>query len=188
MNGGFVWGIVFLSVNLCQAMGAQQPAVDTSPRYRLIQVVGTATLQEKVDEATGEGFHLVGVVPASGGTTGFRLVSRDIALDWSVPKSVIAWMARTGEHNTKYEYAVIGFGAKMALKASLNPKLWANANPLDYIKPEIQRATDSGYRLVRIVSGVAVILEKADATGGETPTAATKSRAAEPRAFVASST
>jgi len=56
---------------------------------------------------------------------------------------------------------------KATLKGGLNPKLWADFNPLDYVKSEINSAEGRGFRLVRIVSGVALIMEKAGGPEGE---------------------
>jgi hypothetical protein len=120
---------------------------------------GDATLQQALNDA---------------GAKGFRLVSRDIALDWRTPppmqlRPVLAWMEKSPGPARKFGYAVVPFGAKMSLKASLNPKLWADFNPLDYVKAEIKNAEDRGFRLVRIVSGVALIMEKADMPEGGEP-------------------
>lgn len=190
---------------------AQEPATDAAPRYRLVQVVEESILQEKINEAADEGYRLVGVAPASAGTTvavlektdhaqdvysylllggkgdaalqqllndagakGFRLVSRDVALDWRTPvsmqlRAVIAWMEKAPGPEMKFEYVLVPFGAKMSLKAGLNPKLWADLNPLDYVKPEISRQEERGFRLVRIVSGVALIMEKVNGPEGDEP-------------------
>jgi len=113
------------------------------------------------------------------GAKGFRLVSRDIALDWRTPeplqlRPLLAWMEKAPGPARKFEYAVVPFGVKMSLKAGLNPKLWADFNALDYVRAEIKNAEGQGFRLVRIVSGVALIMEKADNPDDEEP-AQTKS-------------
>lgn len=193
----------------CRVLSGQANNPDESLRYRLIQVVETTVLVDKVNEAAKDGYRLAGVAPASGGTTvavlektadpqnaysylllggkgdpalaqslneaaakGYRLVSRNVALDWRPPvplqlRTVVAWMEKPPGPPKKYEYAVIPFGTKMSLKAGLNPKLWADFNPLDYVKREIESAEGRGFRLARIVSGVALVMEKANGSGGE---------------------
>src|SRR6202158_6021093 len=207
MKPGPPLAIIFLGLGY-RTVVAQEHEPDAAPRYRLIQVVESLTLQEKINGAAGEGYRLAGVIPASGGTTvavleksahpqdaysyllvagkgdaalegslneagakGFRLVSRDVAPDWSagIPRPVLAWMEKAPVSPGKFEYVVIGFGPKMALKASLNPKLWTDFNPLDYVKPAIKSAEDRGFRLVRIVSGVALIFEKTAALESDSP-------------------
>lgn len=122
--------------------------------YLLLGGKGDAALQQSLNDASGKGF---------------RLISRNVALDWRTPvplqlRTVIAWMEKTPDVSAKFEYAVVAFGVKSAMKATLNPKLWADLNPLDYVKPEISRQQANGFRLVRIVSGVALILEKGSLT------------------------
>jgi len=121
--------------------------------YVMFTGKGDAVLQQQLNDS---------------GAKGFRLVSRDIVGDlWdrSHPRSAVVWMEKVAGPLRKFDYEVIAFGPKMAMKASLNPKLWADTNPLDYVKPEIQRATDRGYRLVWVLSGVALIMERAEAAG-----------------------
>ena len=128
--------------------------------YLLLSGKGDAALQQALNDA---------------GAKGFRLISRDRALDWRAPvalqlRTVLAWMEKAPDQAKKFEYAVIPFGAKMALKVSLNPKLWADVNPLDYVKPEIAREQQQGFHLVRIVSGVALIMEKSEGPDTEEAT------------------
>jgi hypothetical protein len=225
MKSGLLLVILFLGQRY-RADAAQEHEPEAPLRYRLIQVVEASTLQEKIDEAASEGYRLVGVTPASAGTTvavlersgspadvyayvmlagkgdpvfqeklneagarGFRLLSRDVALDWRlhVPMQLrlaIAWMEKPPGPTQKFEYAVVPFGVKMATKASLNPKLWADLNPLDYVKPEIKSAEDRGFHLVRIVSGVALIMEKAVTSGSENPSPSRSSAApGQPEAY-----
>ena len=142
--------------------------------YVMLTGKGDPAFQEKLNEA---------------GAMGFRLLSRDVALDWRprVPlqlRLVIAWMEKPAGTTQKFEYVVVPFGVKMAAKASLNPKLWADINPLDYVKPEIRSAEDRGFHLVRIVSGVALIMEKLTTSGPENPSPSSPSGATrQPVAF-----
>jgi hypothetical protein len=127
----------------------------------MLEGKGDATLQDALNDA---------------GANGFRLLSRDVALDWRTPaglklRTVIAWMEKSPAPLKKYEYAVIGFGAKMSLKAGLNPKFWADFNPLDYVKGEISTAESRGFHLVRVVSGVALVMEKGGLDGEKAPPA-----------------
>jgi hypothetical protein len=57
---------VFLTVWFCRDLPAQEPKPEASPRYRLIQVVGASTLQEKINEAAGGEYRLLCVTPAPG--------------------------------------------------------------------------------------------------------------------------
>jgi hypothetical protein len=127
--------------------------------YAMLEGKGDATLQQALNDA---------------GANGFRLLSRDVALDWRMPaglklRDVVVWMEKPPGHLKKYEYVVIGFGVKMSLKAGLNPKLWADFNALDYVKSEINTAESRGFRLVRIVSGVALVMEKGGLEEEQTP-------------------
>ena len=152
-------GVTPASAGTTVAVLERSGSPDDAYAYVMLTGKGDPAFQEKLNEA---------------GARGFRLLSRDVALDWRlhVPiqlRLAIAWMEKPPGPTQKFEYAVIPFGAKMAAKASLNPKLWAELNPLDYVKPEIKSAEDQGFRLVRIVSGVALIMEKRVTSGSENP-------------------
>jgi hypothetical protein len=209
--------IFFLGLGY-RLLSAQANNPDESLRYRLIQVVETTVLVDKVNEAAKDGYRLTGVAPASGGTTvavlektadpqnaysylllggkgdpalaqslneagakGYRLVSRNVALDWRSPvplqlRTVVAWMEKPPGPATKVvEYSVIPFGVKSAMKATLNPKYWADLNPLDYVKPEVTLQQEQGFRLVRIVSGVALIFERSDDSNIQPPASSSRS-------------
>jgi hypothetical protein len=208
--------ICFLGLG-CRLPSAQASNPENSPRYRLVQVVETTVLLDKVNEAAKDGYRLAGVAPASGGTMvavlektadpqntysyvllggkgdpalaqslneagakGYRLVSRNVALDWRSPvplqlRTVVAWMEKPPGPATKVEYSVIPFGVKSAMKATLNPKYWADLNPLDYVKPEVTRQQEQGFRLVRIVSGVALIFERSDDSNTQPPASSSRS-------------
>lgn len=122
--------------------------------YLLLSGKGDAALQQLLNDA---------------GAKGFRLVSRDIAPDWKVglPRPVSVWMEKEPGSSRKFEFAVINFGLKAGLKASLNPKLWADFNALDYVKNDVKDAESRGFRLVRIISAAALIMEKVAGTQGE---------------------
>ena len=135
--------------------------------YLFLSGKGDAALQERLNDA---------------GARGFRIVSRDIALDWRTPvsfqlRSVLVWMEKAPGPERKFEYVLVPFGAKMTLKAGLNPKLWADMNPLDYVRPEISRAEERGFRLVRIISPVALIMEKTASLENDAGAQATAARA-----------
>jgi hypothetical protein len=60
-------GIVFFGIGF-RALPSQEPTPEVSKRYRLFQVVATSTLQQKIEESAGEGYRLVQLVSAPGGT------------------------------------------------------------------------------------------------------------------------
>ena len=107
----------------------------------------------------------------SAGSKGFRLVSRDVAPDWKpgLPRPLSMWMEKGPGPSQNFQYALISFGPKTVLKAGLNPKLWVDFNALDYVKKELTDAESRGFRLVRIISGAALIMEKVAGSPGGTP-------------------
>jgi hypothetical protein len=60
-------GVIFGGLGF-QTLPTQEPALNAVPHYRLIQVLETSTLEEKINEAAGEGFRLVRLINAPGDT------------------------------------------------------------------------------------------------------------------------
>ncbi len=122
----------------------------TSPleSFQYLQITGKggATLQQRLNEA---------------GAQGFRMLLRDVAPSWGAPMQfVVVWMEKTPGPPKQYQYLVIDMGAKSALKATFNPKLWASTNPLDYVRPELEAASQQGYRVVQLAAGATLVMEK----------------------------
>ena len=67
MKRGVLVGVIFAGLGF-RTLPAQEPALDAAPLYRLIQVLETSTVQEKINEAAGEGYRLVRLIYAPGGT------------------------------------------------------------------------------------------------------------------------
>jgi hypothetical protein len=67
MRQGVLLGIIFAGVGF-QTPPAQKPALDAATHYRLFQVLQSSSVQEKINEAAGQGYRLVRLVNAPGGT------------------------------------------------------------------------------------------------------------------------
>ncbi len=67
MKRGVLLGVIFAGLGF-PALHAQEPKPDLPPRYRLIQVIEASTVQEKINEAAGEGYRLVRLASVPGGT------------------------------------------------------------------------------------------------------------------------
>lgn len=67
MKRGVLLGVIFAGLGF-RALPGQEPKPDLRPRYRLIQVIEASTVQEKINEAAGEGYRLVRLIYAPGGT------------------------------------------------------------------------------------------------------------------------
>jgi len=80
---------------------AQESAPNAAPRYRLVQVVETPILVEKVNEAGRDGYRLAGVTPASGRTT-------------------IAVLEKTAGPGDQYSYMLLRGKGDRALQQALN--------------------------------------------------------------------
>src|SRR5579863_2789421 len=90
----------------CRTLVAQDQKPEALPRYRLIQVVDPSTLQEKINEAAGEGYRLAGVAPASGGTT-VAVLERN-----SRPQDVFSYTLLTGKGDAALQENLNNAGTK----------------------------------------------------------------------------
>jgi len=92
---------------------------------------------------------------------GFRLLPRSVAQGRAKPPQLdLAWMEKSPRTLAVTQYRLIGFGAKMAARSTMNPMLWAETNPLHYIRPQINAALRQGYRIERVVPGAVVVMDK----------------------------
>jgi hypothetical protein len=99
-------------------------------------------------------------------TKGFRLLPRYVAQGRAKPAQFdLAWMEKPPGPPVVTQYVLIGFGAKMAFGGTMNPMLWADSNPLHYIRPQINAALEQGYRIERVVPWAFVVMEKPPAGG-----------------------
>ena len=67
MKRGLLLVVTFAGLGF-RTPSVQGPALDAAPHYRLIQVLEASTVQEKINEAAGEGYRLVRLIYAPGGT------------------------------------------------------------------------------------------------------------------------
>jgi hypothetical protein len=115
-------------------------------QYLQLAGKGGSTLQQRLNEA---------------GAQGFRVLPRNVTPSWGVPMEfVVLWMEKAPSPARRYQYLVIDMGVRSAFKASLNPKLWASLNPLDYVRPELEAAAQQGYRAVQLSAGTTLVMEK----------------------------
>jgi len=99
---------------------------------------------------------------------GFRLLPRYIAQGITQPPQFdVAWMEKPAVQPAETQYSLISFGVRMAAKASLNPALWADTNPLHYIRPQSNDALRQGFKIERIVPGAVVVMERSRSSAGE---------------------
>jgi len=145
--------------------------------YRLVGAVpnagGTwAAIMERVDLllppcqyvvlARKEGRDFQGQINEAA-SQGFLLVPRAVAQGRAVPPQFdLAWMEKPSAPSPTAHYLLIGFGVKASGKAALNPKLWAETNPLHYIRPQLNAALTEGYKIERVVPTAVVVMEKAE--------------------------
>lgn len=122
-------------------------------KYLLLGRKGDSDFQGQINAAASQGFRLLPRYVAQGLT--------------SPPQFDVAWMERPAVVPAATQYMLVPFGAKMAAKAGLNPALWADTNPLHYIRPQINDALRQGYRIERVVSGAVVVMERSAASAGE---------------------
>src|SRR5712692_8881621 len=67
MKRGLLLVVIFAGLGF-RTLPVQEPALDAAPHYRLIQVLEASTVQEKINEAASEGYRLVRLIYAPGGT------------------------------------------------------------------------------------------------------------------------
>lgn len=116
--------------------------------FQYLQLAGRggSTLQQRLNEA---------------GAEGYRVLPRNVTPSWGVPMEfVVLWMEKAPSPTRRHQYVVIDMGARSAFKASFNPKLWASLNPLDYVRPELEAAAQQGYRVVQLLAGTTLVMEK----------------------------
>jgi hypothetical protein len=161
--------------------------------YRLVGAVpapgGTwATIMEKVEAPPKPYKYLLlarkgdrdfqGQINAAA-SQGFRLLPRNLAQGITQPPQFdVAWMEKPAVLPTATQYLLIPFGLRMTAKASLNPTLWAETNPLHYIRPQINAALQQGYKIERVVPVAVVVMEKS--SGGVGEGGGSTSRASDP--------
>jgi hypothetical protein len=92
---------------------------------------------------------------------GFLLLSRSVVQGRANPPQFdLAWMEKPPGQPAATQYMLIGFGMKMSGRATMNPKLWADTNPLHYIRPQINEALEHGYQVERVVPASYVVMVK----------------------------